>query len=81
VNTSSAQVKQLRRRLVEADRWRDVLKASCRTIENHSAHNCSDEIRSARLADCQQRLADLDAQIFSIEAELSERTEREAQAS
>jgi hypothetical protein len=81
MSTDSIQVQQLRRRLIEANRWREVLKVSYRTIENHSPENSSDDIRSARLADCKQRLADLDLQINRIDAELCERTAREAQAS
>lgn len=62
---------QLRRRLVEAKRWREVLHLARETVRNHSPHNCAPEIRAQRMEDAKQRIAAMDVVIASIEADIA----------
>lgn len=62
---------QLRRRLVEAKRWREVLHLSRETIRNHSPCNTPPATKAQRLEDAKRRIMAMDAVIASIESDIA----------
>lgn len=68
----SQQLQLLRRRLIEADRWRVVLHQAHKTIEYHSPCNTPPNVRLQRLEDSKRRMADMDVQIAKLKSEIDE---------
>lgn len=62
----------LESRLREVQRWREVLQAAQRTIEQSDAINCTPESTVKRLVECKAKLVKQDELITSLKADIAE---------